>query len=116
MIGGKILVLISTSLGTVYRSIYTDEINTIGKFVISLIISLMLGLTWLEYVEEEKIRNSVALLMALAIGVLSTNFVTLLIAVGKNSENSIAEGVKAYIKAKLPTNSSDKKLNDDDNS
>lgn len=108
MMRGDIFVLISASLGVIYRAIYTEDINTLKRFIVSLWFSLTLGFIWVTYVDEESIRMSFAILGGVVIGLLSTNVASIILKIGKDSEGTIASKARGFIEQAIPGESNKK--------
>lgn len=108
----EILIMISSSFGTAYRTVYTSHINNIMKFVVSLIFSLLCGIILIYYCKEKTLAPSTAIALALMVGLLSHNLAQILINVGNNSQGRIVDIVSDKIEETLISaiNSKSKKV------
>ncbi len=93
----EIFIIFCSSFGTVYRSIFTTTINTIKKFMGSLVFSTVGGMILIYYCKENVIQDSTAIMLALVIGLISHNLGQILIGVGDSSEKGIIASATKYI-------------------
>lgn len=108
----RILMLIGSSLGLIYRGLYTNDINTISKFVASLMLSIFIGMAWIMYVEENNIRPSLAIIISLILGLLTTSIASFILKLGKKSEDKLSGELSQYLSNFIPKSN---KQNDSDN-
>jgi xanthine/uracil/vitamin C permease (AzgA family) len=108
----RILMLIGSSLGVIYRGLYTNEINTISKFIASLLLSIFIGIAWMLYVEENNIKPSFAIISSLILGLLTTSIAAVILKIGKKSEDKLSNELTQYLSNFIPK--TNKQNNSDD--
>ena len=99
-----LMFLLSSGIGFVYKAVYTEDIDTLKKFIIALLLTLMLSLTWMLYVEEEHVKTWAAILVSASIGLLSNNLASIVIKVGNKSEEGLASNISSWIRNQIPGN------------
>lgn len=108
----EILIMISSSFGTAYRTVYTSHIDNLRKFIVSLIFSLLCGIILIHYCKEKTLAPSTAIAMALLVGLLSHNLAQILVNVGNKSQGRIEDIVSEKLEETISNaiNSKNKKI------
>ncbi len=95
-----VLIMLSSTFGTVYRSVFTTDLDTVKKFMVSLVLSTICGFIIIAYCKENEVKHYMIVIVSLLAGLLSHNMAQVIIGVGGRSEKTIIENTAKYIDQK----------------
>lgn len=95
-----VFIMLGSAFGTVYRSVFTPDFDSVKKFFVSLILSIIGGFAMIEYCKENEIKNHYVILVSLLLGYLIHPISQIILAVSTRSQASIVDNAAQYIDEK----------------
>lgn len=87
----EVFMIFATNIGNIYRNVFGTDMFSWKKLLMSVIFSTLLGTILVLFVQENHTQLWLALVVAVFLGIVSTNIGNLIMSLGKTSEQKISD-------------------------